>query len=214
MGSIAETPEWAALERHASDLRAAHLRRPLRGGSGPGRALRRRGGRSLPRLLQEPPDRRDAAPPGGPGRGGRPAGPHRGDVPRRPHQHDRRPAGPPRGAAGSGGQPHPRRRSRRRAGRPCRPPADGRLQRSRPVGGVGRRDGPADPLDRQHRHRRVGPRAGDGPRRAPLVRRPATSRSASSPTSTARTSSRRPATSTRRRPCSSSAARRSRRSRR
>ena len=79
---------------------------------------------------------------------------------------------------------------------------------------TGRAHRPADPQRRQHRHRRLGPRPGDGLRGAAPLLRPRAARSASSRTSTRPTSSRRRATWTRRRRCSSSRPRRSRRSRR
>ena len=83
--------------------------------------------------------------------------------------------------------------------------------RSRRVAGPHRQ---ADPQRGQHRHRRLGPRPGDGLRGAPPLQRPRAARSGSSRTSTRPTSSRRRATSTRPRRCSSSPRRRSRRSRR
>ena len=62
----------------------------------PRRAPDRRGRRHLPRLLQEPRHRRDAATAAAAGRGVRPARPHRRHVPRRQDQHHREPRRPAR----------------------------------------------------------------------------------------------------------------------
>ena len=94
----------------------------------------------------------------------------RRDVPRRAHQRLRGPRGPPRRAADAEGPlAGRRRRGRRQAGpRGARP--DVGLRRAGPLGRV---EGPhrqADPQRDQHRHRRLGPRPGDGLRgAAPLL---------------------------------------------
>ena len=101
---------------------------------------------------------------------------------------------------------------RARGPRGARP--DGALLRRDPLRRVDRAHRPAHPQRRQHRHRRLRPRPGDGLRGAAPLQRARARPSASSPTSTARTSPRPRATSIPRRRCSSSRPRRSRRSRR
>ena len=83
--------------------------------------------------------------------------------------------------------------------------------RDRRVDGLHRQ---AHPQRRQHRHRRLRPRPGDGVRGAARLHRPRRRRAASCRTSTATTSGRRRTTSTPPRRCSSSRRRRSPRSRR
>ena len=73
MGGVAEA------SRAGAERASPH---PVRGGPEPGRAADRRGRRPLPRLLEEPDHRRDAAPPARAGRGGGAARAHRRDVPR------------------------------------------------------------------------------------------------------------------------------------
>ena len=107
-----------------------------------------------------------------------------------------------------------RRRPGRRSGGPCGARPDGGVFRSDPVRRLERPHRQADPQYRQHRHRRLVPRAGDGLSRAARLQRPRRSLSASSPMSTAPRSQRRRRTSIRTKPCSSSPRRRSPRSRR
>ena len=58
---LRERPAWGALERHYAEIRDLHLRDLFARGRDPRRATRRRGRRHLPRLLEEPHHRRDAA---------------------------------------------------------------------------------------------------------------------------------------------------------
>ena len=96
---------------------------------------------------------------------------NRGDVPRRADQRHRGPLGAPRRAADAPGPLADRRRPRRRRRRPRGARPHGCVQRPDPQR---RLDGPhrqADPQRRQHRHRRLRPRPGDGlPGAAPLLR--------------------------------------------
>ena len=195
-------------DRHLRDLFAERPR--------PGRAAGRRGGGPLPRLLEEPRHRRDDAAAGRPGRGVRPAPSARGDVPRRADQRLRGPGRAPRRAADADGT-----RSLDGGRRATWSPRCTRCStgwRRSPTGSAAATwTGPhrqADPQRRQHRHRRLGPRPGDGLRGAAPLQRPRAAPSGSSPTSTAPTSPRRPATSTPPRRCSSSPRRRSPRWRR
>ena len=147
--------------------------RALRRGPGPRRAPDGRGRRALPRLLQEPGHRRDAGAPDRPGRGVRPARAHRGDVLGARRSTSPR-AGPcctsrcgrRRDDAHRGG----RRRRRPRGARGARP--DVGLRRPGARRGLDRRDRAAHPQRREHRHRRVGPRAGDGLRGPALLLAP------------------------------------------
>ncbi|CAA9325803.1 MAG: Glucose-6-phosphate isomerase, partial [uncultured Frankineae bacterium] len=138
----------------------------------PAGAVRRRPGaraadvgprrRALPRLLEEPPGRcrgRAAADGRARPRAGRA---DRGDVRRRAHQPHRGPRGPAHGAAPGGGPPAGgRRRGRDGAGAPG-PAPHGGLHRERALGPAHRGDRSGLHARRQHRHRRLGPRAAHG----------------------------------------------------
>ena len=164
---------WRALDSASrAKLRAAAPAPAVRRRPGRGERLAARGGRPLPRLLEEPHHRRDAAAAAAAGRGVRPARAHRRDVPRREDQRHREPRRAARRAARAARRVDRRRRRERRArgARGARP--HGRLRRPRAQRRV---EGPhrqAHPQRRQHRHRRLGPRPGDGLRgAAPLQRR-------------------------------------------
>ena len=167
---IDQTPEWRALTAHHLAVRDRHLRDLFADGSGPRAPLhgRRRG--PLPRLLQAPDHRRDAAA----AAGARAAGGCRGapgrDVRGRPHQRDRGPRRPAHRAARTEGPDHPRRWSRRGPGRARGPGPDGLLRHRRPLRRLEGLHRQADPQRRQHRHRRVGPGSGDGHRGAAQLR--------------------------------------------
>ena len=171
--ALRDRPAYQALEDHHARVREVHLRAAVRRRSGARHAPDRGGRGAVPRLLQEPRHRRDAAPARRARRAVRPARAHRRDVLRRAHQRHRGP-----------------RRAARRAARAARTPRSwstatdvvpevhavldrmARVRRRRPQRRV---DGPhraAHPQRRQHRHRRLRPRARDGLRgAAPLQRR-------------------------------------------
>ena len=164
---ISEREAWAALRRHHEQVRDVHLRTLFAEGRNRGERLDRRGGRPLPRLLEEPDHRRDAArccsswPQA---RGAARA--HRRDVPRREDQHHRGPRGAARGAAGARGRGD-RGRRRERGARGARgaatrwPTSPTRVRERR----LDRPHRQAHPQRRQHRHRRLRPGPGRWPTR-------------------------------------------------
>ena len=116
----------------------------VRRGSRPRRADDGRGRRPVPRLLQEPRHRRDAAAAGRAGGGVRRARAPRGDVPRRADQRLRGALGPSRGAADAARSLADRRRRRRGQGGPPGARPDERLLRAGPR----RASGAATPASR------------------------------------------------------------------
>ena len=168
---LARRPAWKALAAHSRKIRPRHLRAlfaddPKRGERLTAEAAglfldyskNRVTDETLKLLVQA-------------GEGVRAARADRRDVPRREDQRHREPGRPARRAARAAGRLDRRGRQERRPGRARRARQDGRLRRPRPQRRV---EGPhrqAHPQRRQHRHRRLGPRAGDGLRgAAPLQR--------------------------------------------
>ena len=168
---LRERKAWRALERHHGEIAGRHLRELFAADPGARRAADGRGGRHLPRLLQEPGHRRDHAAAPGAGRGVRAASAgtrcsaaSRSTSPRT-GPCSTSPCACPAGAslivdgedvvrAGA--------RGARPDGRFAEPGAFGRVE------GLHRQ---ADPQRGQHRHRRLRPRPGDGLRgAAPLLR--------------------------------------------
>ena len=213
--AITETAEWRALAAHADE----HARRPPARRSSP--TTRPGASRWCSRSATSTSTTRSTALTAETlrllaalaRRAGR-RGAARRHVRGREDQRDRAAGRAARGAAGPSRHGHRggRRRRRPRGARGARPdgaPSPSRSARARWAGS----HRPADPQRRQHRHRRQRPRAGHGLRGPARTTATATlDAAASCPTSTAPTSGRRPATSTRPRPCSSSCRRRSPRS--
>ena len=130
---------------------------------------RRRG--AVSGLLQEPRHRRDAGPAAGAGRavGAGASGPRR--CSRASRSTSRRTLGAARRAADAGRRVADRRRRGRRQAGARGAGADGHVRREGPLGRMAGPHRQADPQRGQHRHRRIGPRAGDGVRGvAPLLR--------------------------------------------
>ena len=96
----------------------------------------------------------------------------RRDVPGRARQLDRGSPRPPHRSASSTRPLARRRRPRCRPRRPRGARPDAGVLGPGPVGRVARSHGAADPRGREHRHRRLGSRAGDGVLGAPRVQRP------------------------------------------
>ena len=212
---ITTTPEWDALAKHHAELGPRHLRELFAEDPGRGRAH---------------------------GRSRRPTStwttPRTGSPTRPCGCSSRWPSGPGCGTGSTGCSPASTSTSAR-TGRCCTPRCGCRRDASLIVDGqdvvadvhevldrMGRfadrvrsgqwtgATGRADQDGRQHRHRRLRPRPGDGVRGAEGLQRRGTAPSGSCPTSTRPTSPRRPATSTRPRRCSSCRRRRSPRWRR
>ena len=164
-------PAWKALEAHVRAIRDLHLRTlfaddPARGERLTAEAAGLFLDYSKNRVTDE--THRAARAAGG---GVRPARAHRRDVPRREDQRHREPRGPARRASRAARRLDRRGRQERRPGRARGARQDGRLRRPRPQRRV---EGPhrqAHPERGQHRHRRLGPRAGDGLRGAAALQR-------------------------------------------
>ena len=179
------------------------------------RALRGRGRRPVPRLLEEPHHRRDGPSPRGSGRRVRTARAHRGDVPRRDESTRRKSARCSMSRfARRGTQSIVLDGDERRAARARGARSDGHVRRPGPGWPLARAHRPARAHRHQYRDRRLRSRSGHGLRGAEALQRARPRPSASSRTWTAPTSPRRRAISIPPRPCSSSRPRRSPRSRR
>ena len=164
--SLTARAAWKALAAHHQQIQDVHLRTLFAARSQARRAPDGRGRGRLSRLLEEPHHRRDAAAPVQLAEECRPARAHRRHVRRRQDQHHREPRGAARRAAGAARRLDRRRRRERRARGARRAGQDGRLLQPRPQRRV---EGPhrqAHPQRRQHRHRRLRPRPGDGVRGA------------------------------------------------
>ena len=169
---IAATPAWQALQRHHDEIGDKHLRELFAEDPERGTQLaltvgdlyidysKHRVTRETLQLLI------DLA------RTARPRAAARRDVLRRAHQHLGEPRGAAHRAARSAWRRVGRRRAERRRGRARGAGQDGRLHRPAAQRRVDGRHRRAHQDRRQHRHRRLGPRPGDGvPRAAPLRRR-------------------------------------------
>ena len=159
---LEQQPAYRALHAHHGEIADASPPRPLRRRPRPGHPPDRRGCGHLPRLLEASRDRRDAPPARPAGRGGRRGRTAQRDVRRRANQRHREPLGAARRAAHATGAIADRGRARLRRRRPRGARPHGCVRRSDPLGRV---DGPHRQVDhqrRQHRHRRLRPRAGDG----------------------------------------------------
>ncbi len=192
----AQRPAWRALAAHHAAIGTRHLRELFAADAGRGERLVARGRRPLPRLLEEPRHRRDAAPARRARRRVRAARAHRGrcsaasrstspNSARSLHVALRMPKGDRSSSTASTSWPRCTACSTAWPRSPSGP--------QRPLARPHR---PAHPQRRQHRHRRLRPRPGDGVRGAAPLQRPRADAAASSPTSTAPTSPRRRATST------------------
>ena len=169
--AITDTPEWQALQAHYETVKDVHLREMFARDGTRGERLALEVDGLVPRLLEEPPDRRDRRPPRGADRRRRSPGPHRRDVPGRQINEHREPRRAPRRAS---------RRLRTSRSWSRAPTSSPRCTRCSPKMRAfsdqvrcGRVDGAhrqAHPQRRQHRDRRLGPRARDGVRGAsPLL---------------------------------------------
>ena len=153
-------PAWQALAAHHDGRRRGASARAVRRRPGRGERLVARGRRPLPRLLEEPRHRRDAGAARRARRRARPARAHRGDVPRRRDQRHREARGAARRAARAAQARALDRRRRRRRGRGARGARPhGRLRRRGAQRPLARPHRQAHPQRRQHRHRRLRPRA-------------------------------------------------------
>ena len=170
--SLRERLAWKALEQHHAEIAGTHLRDLFAADPARGERLTARSHRALPRLLEEPGHRRDAATAHPARRGVGASRAHREDVHRRAHQRLREPVGAARRAPDAEGHVADGRRGRRRGAgaRGARP-----HERVLRPGAVGRLEGPhrqAHQERREHRHRWVRPRARDGVRGAPSLHAP------------------------------------------
>ena len=211
--ALPELPAWRALAAHHQQVRRLHLRDLFAQDAKRGERMtaeaaglfldyskNRITGDTLPLLLQlaaETGLRED-----------------RRHVSRRQNQRHRETGRPARCPACPGRRVDRRRWRKRRAAGTRRSRQDGRFRQSHPRRRVARAHRQAHSQRRQHRHRRFRSGPGDGVRGAQSLQRSRHDASASSPTSTAPISSKRPAISTRPKLCSSFPPRRSRRWRR
>ena len=165
-------PGWERLVANHAAVGDRHLRELFAADPGRGERLVAEAEGLRARLLQEPGRRRDdrACSSRSPAMPGSASGPRRCSRGERINV-DRGPLRPPRRAADAARALADRRRPRRRRRRPRGARPDGGVQRPDPQRRVDRAHGQADPQRRQHRHRRLRPRPGDGlPGAAPLRR--------------------------------------------
>ena len=169
--SLRERPAWSALEHHYAEIRDLHLRDLFAEDPSAGRTARGGGRRHLPRLLEAPRHRRDAAP-------ARRSSPSESGLRERIDAMFR---GEKINATENRAVLHvalrtPRERSLVVDGATSSPTCTRcstgwRLRRARPLAATGRAHGQADPQRREHRHRRLRPRPGDGVRGAAATTR-------------------------------------------
>ena len=193
--ALTDRPEWRALETHASDMRSVHLRTMFEATIACERFTLEAAGMYLDyskhRITAETLERLVAL-----AEAAGFANDRRDVARRRINVTEKRPVLQSH-CARRGRRSHPRRRRRRRTGRARGARPDGRVPDRVRSGEWTGYTGKRIAQHRQHRHRRLRPRPGDGLRGAALLQRPRPRRSASSPTSTGPTSSKRRATRSR-----------------
>ena len=166
---LTQQPAWQALERHYAEIKDVQLRELFAADPAARRAADRRGRGPVSGLLQEPRDRRNAEAALATRRADRRGREARRHVRGREDQRDREPRRAAHRPARAQGRHGDGGRNKCGAGGPRGAGQDGGLRRSgsrRDLAGLHRQ---ADQEHRQHRHRRLRPRPGDGLRGAEVL---------------------------------------------